>query len=794
MARDEMVFKTQEWLNETYTGKSGYTPFASNEIDGITGFGTFKRLIQALQIELNKRYSAGLVVDGDFGNGTLKALPAKISPVPTDSKADNIHFIIQGSLWCKGYPGGGFDGVYGILSANGIKEFQKDAGIIQDGIIKPYIMKGLMNTDGYKFSASLLDETALEKVAVQKALNKDYAEKIGLVAPNGVWERKSHTNLIKACQIAWGVPGIDGLWGPGTMSFAPTLSKGSTNLESIKLLQWALNINGFKVDFTKKFDEFTYKAVYDFQDFLCLGADGIVGKNTWASLLATCGNTERKTTACDTSTQLTAVTAKKLKDYGYDTVGRYLTKVDGTFFEKQMTFEEIKIMQNIGLKVFPIMQKSGGNVMDFNGVTGAVDGQEAYEAARNFGFPVGTTIYFAVDYDVLVADIQNAIVPYFIAAKRTLKNFYKIGVYGPRMVCTELARRGITSYSFVSDMSSGFTGNIGQKMPNNWSYEQIFEWKKTDKNNPIGIDIDNVIASSRATGILASELKPLPDFCGGKDYKNVKNHKMVLQADGYYECSVCHYRIPSPAIEDDGILSEHDNYMVKALIVASAYYENYRQDPESCDFMDYISPSDDIGTQYYYMPEKCLYNIDQIRSKYKDCYSYCDSEGNYVNEYEEYYKEYIGVIIAMEPAINTRTLDSPLAVLLNGKLEGLISLIIGINAEEITSFMLTAKGAIESSQNKDLTGYLSVLASIVSAAVKPINSKIGKLLDVLSLTYDIMDIVNSNGNTTELEEGDSYVEILPSGRRYDSNAPCIVVTFKSPNWIKSINMGRGLTH
>lgn len=797
MVNDEMVAKTQKWLNDTYTGITGFTPFTKDEVDGITGFGTFKRLIQALQIELNKRYTAGLVVDGDFGNGTLKALPAKISPVSVGSKADNLHFIIQGSLWCKGYPGGGFDGVYGILSANGVKEFQKDAGIIQDGIIKPYIMKGLMNTDGYKFSASLLDENALEKVAVQKALNKDYAEKIGLVAPNGIWERKSHTNLIKACQIAWNVPGVDGMWGPGTMGYAPTLFKGSTNYESVKLLQWSLNINGFKVDLTEKFDEFTYKAVYDFQDFLCLGADGIAGKNTWASLLATCGNTERKTTACDTSTQLITVTAKKLKDYGYDTVGRYLTKVEGTNFEKQMTNEEIKVMQNVGLKVFPIMQKSGGDVLSFNGVAGAIDGHEAYEAARVFGFPVGTTIYFAVDYDALVADIPNAIIPYFAAAKIELKNFYKIGVYGPRMVCSELARRGITAYSFVSDMSTGFTGNIGQKIPDNWSYQQIFEWRKNDQSrkNPFGIDIDNVVASSRATGILASELKTLPDFCGGKDYKNVKNHKMVLQADGYYECTICHYRVPGPAIEDGSILSERDNYEVKALIIAASYYENYRQEPESCNFMDYISPSDDIGTQYYYMPEKCLFRVDQIRSKYIGCYSYCDSDGNYVNEYEEFYNEYIGVIIAMEPATNTKILNSPMAVLLNGKIKGLISLLIGINAEEITSFMLTAKDAIESSQNKDLMGYLSVLATIVSAAVKPINSKISKLLDILSLTYDITGILNSEGNGIDLEEGDAYVEILPSGKRFDSEAPSVVVTFdKSPRNIKSINMGCGLTY
>jgi len=51
---DEIVKQTQMWIKSTYTGKSGYTSFYNNEIDGIIGQGTFRRLIQELQIELNE--------------------------------------------------------------------------------------------------------------------------------------------------------------------------------------------------------------------------------------------------------------------------------------------------------------------------------------------------------------------------------------------------------------------------------------------------------------------------------------------------------------------------------------------------------------------------------------------------------------------------------------------------------------------------------------------------------------------------------------------------------------------
>ena len=46
---DTKVLMTQQWLNETYAGTSGYS--AVDE-DGITGMGTIRALIWALQTEL----------------------------------------------------------------------------------------------------------------------------------------------------------------------------------------------------------------------------------------------------------------------------------------------------------------------------------------------------------------------------------------------------------------------------------------------------------------------------------------------------------------------------------------------------------------------------------------------------------------------------------------------------------------------------------------------------------------------------------------------------------------------
>lgn len=484
---DQMVLETQKWLNNTYSGQSGFTPFTQNELDGVTGVGTFRRLIQALQIELH------ISVDGNFGNGTLSALPATIS---TSNDEKNMSYIIQGSLWCKGYSAGSLDGKFGETTKNAIIQFQNDAGITADGIIKPYILQGIMNTDGYKYTGES-GTNEYYKHLVQIGMNTYYGTQIGLTAPNGLWERKSHKNYIKCCQIEWGATPVDGVWGNGTMNKAPTLSgntSGYTN--SKRLLQWGLTINGFYPgNLTGNFDSTMYTAVYDFQDFLCLGADGVAGKTTWASLLTSRGNTSRSATAFDTSTRLTVTTARALKNAGYTDVGRYLTNVEGSSLDKKMTAEELQIIQEVGLKVFPIYQTYGGEVSYFTRYQGRKDADAAKKAAKNFGFPPTSTIYFAIDYDALMADIASNIIPYFQGIKEMIGWSFRIGVYGPRAVCNRLLENGLARYSFVADMSTGFTGNIGQTMPKNWAYEQFYE------TTVGGIGIDKCIASARRTAI-----------------------------------------------------------------------------------------------------------------------------------------------------------------------------------------------------------------------------------------------------------------------------------------------------
>lgn len=497
---DEMVKKTQEWLNKTYKGKEGYTAFSKDEIDGITGQGTFRRLIQALQIELRDKYGAKITVDGDFGDGTLSALPNTIGK---SNNKNNMTYIIQGSLWCKGYSAGPLDGIYGASVEKGVKAFQKDAGISDDGIIRPYILKGIMNTDSYAYNGEMTG-TIYHKHRVQLDMNKLFGSRFGIVAPNGEWERKSHKTFIKCCQYTWGIKNPDGVWGNNTSSKAPVLSSpltGSGMNSSIMLLQWALAVNEFyQGSFNSVFDEATITALENFKKFMCIGNDSIVDKTTWANLLTSRGDTSRVVKAFDTASRLTLAQAKYFKSSGYTDVGRYLTNTPGGTLNKALTIEELKSINEAGLRVFPIFQTRGNKAAYFNFEQGCSDGSTARDAVNKLRLGY-TTIYFAVDYDAKMADIKNCIIPYFEGIKMSSSFRYKIGVYGPRAVCNALKEQHLTTESFVADMSSGFTGNIGQPMPSNWAYRQIIEV------NEKGIGIDRCDMSPRATAQLIDSTK-----------------------------------------------------------------------------------------------------------------------------------------------------------------------------------------------------------------------------------------------------------------------------------------------
>lgn len=483
---DQMVLGTQMWLNKTYTGR--ISPVTE---DGITGWGTIRALTKALQLEI------GVGADGLWGPGTEGRCPT----ISSNNGNKNIITILQCGLFCKGYDGGGIDGNYTARTSAGISNLKRDAGLSDiGGTATPLIFKVLLSSmDGFVLASS--GDSNIRKI--QQNLNRDYYKVIGLIPCNGVYSRDTNIALIKALQFEEGST-PDGIWGPGTQNKCPTIPGSKSNKRFVLLLQYSLYVNGIDPHgFDGLFGNGLSNAIKEFQSFCALPTDGYAGKQVWASLLVSTGDKNRKGTACDCAQTITAPRAASLKANGYKIVGRYLT---GKF---KMTPEEVQTIFANGIRLFPIFEVGGYENSYFTASQGTADAISAMEAAMRLGFGKETIIYFAVDYDAYGSNIPNNVMPYFSAIKNQFNasnpQNYRIGIYAPRNICTLVAQKGYSCSSFVCDMSSGFSGNLGYPLPKDWAFDQIST--VTIGSGEGAIEIDNNICSNKYTGV--SSVSPI---------------------------------------------------------------------------------------------------------------------------------------------------------------------------------------------------------------------------------------------------------------------------------------------
>lgn len=486
---DRLVWYVQNWLNTTYGENSEYE---SIDRDGLTGQGTVKALIKALQIEMNTQISGQenkILVDGDYGNTSQLAF-FELFPnwlgKDTDSSQQhvkNIIKIIKGGFFCKGYDAGSFNEEFDDEMESATRELDSDIGWESNGKIRPGFIFALLTTDPY----IIVGEQTTKKNnvrMVQQYLNKNYNTCYQIVPTNGIVDNKTSEFLIRAVQSEIGAD-IDGLWGNDTLSKLPTLQRGSSNKNMVYLLQCALYINEYDCNgLDGQFGGGAYNAVKQCQEDYILDADGICGRQTWGALLVSCGDYERSATACDTRFEMTTNVINKLKSDGYEIVGRYLT--GGDF--KEIRDGELQRIINNGMKVFLIYQRQNRKIDTFGPIEGGRAAVAANGSAKKNGIQPGTIIYFAVDMDVYDSQIEDYIVPFFQGINKFIDSRFKVGIYGPRKVCKRIMELNLAVSSFVSDMSYRYGSNIGEKLPSNWCYDQFHEI--TNYYN--GVDIDKV--------------------------------------------------------------------------------------------------------------------------------------------------------------------------------------------------------------------------------------------------------------------------------------------------------------
>ncbi|MFE6691656.1 glycoside hydrolase domain-containing protein [Streptomyces sp. NPDC057743] len=537
---DEMVLKAQKWVNATYKNVAGYNACPEN---GKTGWPTMFSLTRALQHEL------GITALSDsFGPSTIGKIDAR-GGIKLDEKNKNLIKIVQAACFCKGYHAGDINGNFTLNTQGAVAKLMEDAGLnpALKGAVQAKVMKALLTMDAYVLQAG-----GTKKVrSIQQWLNGRYYGRSNfyLIPAEGHFSRDVQKALMKAIQYELGVPDeqATGNFGPSTKNGLKkhNIGQGDSGIW-VQLFSAACVFNepvgSYETTFKSTWDDKLTQFVQAFQRFSYLPQSKRGDFATWAQLLVSTGDPDRKGTGCDTSRRITAARAKDLYAAGYRIIGRYLAEPPGYNTEKPMTKKELADIFSAKLKVFPIWQYGARDLEDFRYSYGYQHGLRAHDTAEGLGFGAGTVIYFAVDYDATTEQIASNIVPYFngvVAALNSRGKKYLHGVYGSRNVCAQVSKHTYARWSFVSGMSWGFSGNLGFPNPDNWSLNQIQEFSFNGPNGgsfPLDKDIwrpdtdpgvASVDKSANPAGAFVAYVSKLYDLA--KAYGKGDPNRLVMQ-------------------------------------------------------------------------------------------------------------------------------------------------------------------------------------------------------------------------------------------------------------------------
>lgn len=493
---DLMVAKTQDWLHAKYSRFSWFpddVPVEGDAKYGKTGWHTIYALLRALQHELGIDYPTNT-----FGPTTTQKYEANM--LRPGNEPCRMNAILQGALWCKGYDpghyasdnkGGMLDDSFDEKVARAVRQLKSDAynEDITDATVTVNVMKALMSMDQFVLLSSYGGDAFIRRW--QQSLNKKYESYTGLMPCDGVYGRGTNKALIYAIQAMEGIPAASstGTFGPSTKRCIPRLPydnvalnyQGRTYnsvqiLEFTELMQFALYCNGYGDGTTSGiYQQPTADLVASFQRFYALEPTGICDLSTWLSILTSCGDADRPAQALDCATILSQQHIDLIKANGYHTVGRYLTGT-ANGVSKALSRRELNLIVDNGLRYFCIYQERHRANENFNNYEGQQSARAAIETARYLGVPDGAVIYFAVDYDAIDAEVTQYIIPYFEGIRaycNNNENPYRIGIYGSRNICSRVAAKGLSVSSFVGDMSTGYSGNLGFPIPQDWAFDQF---------------------------------------------------------------------------------------------------------------------------------------------------------------------------------------------------------------------------------------------------------------------------------------------------------------------------------
>lgn len=500
----------QKWLNEYCGSIEGYIPVPESGAYDTVG-QTIIAILTAIQKNIgisNSAISSEYAKNSHiFGDETKQLLGECSLSANTDFSNDyNLNMLkaLQLGMWCKGINPGSF-GVFSGQTTAAINELMSRAGINAsdlDGCADMMVFRSISTEISFEIPYGL---NGVQRVReIQLMINGAYAkERQYLIPCDGIKAMSTIAGFLYYYQRTVGLSAQEaknayGLYNTETYNLSPILEEGSANTEMITILQDSLYLNnGYDIETTGVFGEETQSVVEQLQLAVGLPMSGIVDKLTWGYVLESCGYQNIPPTVCDTSMVLGPNEIEILKENNITMVGRYLTA------EFAMTKDELVELIESNIAVIPLFEY-GNSVSYFTFEQGQKDALDAVLAAEKLGILAdnSVTIYFAVDTDISLGDLESNITDYFNGIFTKIVDArlgYNIGVYGARYTCTYLLEKGYVSNSYVASSSYEFKLNMGYPMPSKWGFNQYSTMNINSNGTASGILLGGVIPIDKVT-------------------------------------------------------------------------------------------------------------------------------------------------------------------------------------------------------------------------------------------------------------------------------------------------------
>jgi hypothetical protein len=161
----------------------------------------------------------------------------------------------------------------------------------------------------------------------------------------------------------------------------------------------------------------------------------------------------------------------ELRDSRLDFVARYYR--DPASRWPTLSASEAQRLSSLGMSMVAVWESHSHQPAYFSYASGYYDAIVAYNQAIALGQPLGSAIYFAVDFDAgptalpLVDQYFRGITAGLVAAGRGRAK-YKTGVYGSGAVCRAIKGAGLAQYAWLSN-STAWSGSVGYE---DWNIKQ----------------------------------------------------------------------------------------------------------------------------------------------------------------------------------------------------------------------------------------------------------------------------------------------------------------------------------